>query len=303
MIEIPRGLTAATVEREGDAGGAWLDGLAEQVSAACERWSCTVNGPPTHGQVALVVPVRHPRGPAALKISFPHPGNRGESVALRAFAGNGAAELFEVDDTGFELVIERCLPRSLAAHATAHPDTLAEEFIEIAGCLARRLAVAAPAGMTRLADTIPAWAEEVDRQRATFAGALPAPAVQRALETLELLAADRTPTMLHGDLHVGNILASDRAPWLAIDPKGWSGPLEFDAFTTIIGRREELDPARYAPMRQRIRRFAAAASADEELAMACCHARAVSAYYHRLPAGEATFDGLLLRTMILGEAD
>lgn len=278
MIEVPASLAYATVEREGEAGRAWLDGLPEQVSAACERWSCTVDGPPTHGQVAIVVPVRHPRGAAALKISFPHPGNRGEAGALRAFAGDGAVELFDVDVTSFELVIERCLPRSLAEHAAAHPDTPAEEFIEIAGCLARRLAVAAPSGMTRLADTIPAWAEELDRQRTAFAGALPEPAVQRALETLELLATDRTPTMLHGDLHFGNILASDRAPWLAIDPKGWSGPREFDAFTAIIGRREELDPARYAPMRQRIRRFAAAASVDEELAVACCHARAVSAY-------------------------
>jgi hypothetical protein len=53
------------------------------VAAACTRWNCTIDGTPTHGQVAVVVPVQHRRGPAVLKISFPHPSNLGEAAALR----------------------------------------------------------------------------------------------------------------------------------------------------------------------------------------------------------------------------
>jgi streptomycin 6-kinase len=111
------------------------------VDLACRRWRCTIEGEPTHGQVALVVPLRHPAGPAVLKVSFPHPGNLGEADALRTFAGRGAVTLLEVDETGLVLVLERALPQILADHV-ARGDCPVEEAIEIAGDLANRLSVA-----------------------------------------------------------------------------------------------------------------------------------------------------------------
>jgi streptomycin 6-kinase len=50
----------------------------------------------------------------------------------------------------------------------------------------------------------------------------------RIVEEAETLAAElfRTaapPVVLHGDLHHFNILAGERQPWLAIDPKGVLG--------------------------------------------------------------------------------
>jgi streptomycin 6-kinase len=39
----------------------------------------------------------------------------------------------------------------------------------------------------------------------------------------ELLASMMGPVLLHGDLHHGNILAAERQPWLALDPKGVLG--------------------------------------------------------------------------------
>jgi streptomycin 6-kinase len=44
-------------------------------------------------------------------------------------------------------------------------------------------------------------------------------------ETLfaELNASMAEPFLLHGDLHHENILAAEREPWLAIDPKGVVG--------------------------------------------------------------------------------
>jgi streptomycin 6-kinase len=155
MIDIPDGLRAVTALREGEAGHEWLNRLPGLVAAACSRWNCTIDGTPTHGQVAGVVPVQHRRGPAVLKISFPHPGNLGEAAALRTFAGHGAVELFEADDTGLELVLERCRPLTLAAHTATIEDYPVEEAIEVAGDIARRLAVQPLPGITRLADTTP----------------------------------------------------------------------------------------------------------------------------------------------------
>jgi streptomycin 6-kinase len=45
----------------------------------------------------------------------------------------------------------------------------------------------------------------------------------------DLLASAAPSVVLHGDLHHGNILAAQRAPWLAIDPKGVIGEPAYEA--------------------------------------------------------------------------
>jgi streptomycin 6-kinase len=55
-------------------------------------------------------------------------------------------------------------------------------------------------------------------------GPFPRALVEEAESLLaELLAAQAAPVLLHGDLHHDNILSAERAPWLAIDPKGVIG--------------------------------------------------------------------------------
>jgi streptomycin 6-kinase len=44
----------------------------------------------------------------------------------------------------------------------------------------------------------------------------------------DLLTSAGAPTVLHGDLHHGNVLRAQRAAWLAIDPKGLAGDRCFD---------------------------------------------------------------------------
>lgn len=306
-VTIPAGLTTVTTHREGKAGQIWLDRLPALVAAACDRWDCRIDGEATHGQVALVVPVQHRRGPAMLKISLPHPGNLGEGAALRTYAGNGAVELYEADDTGLELVIERCRPSTLAERVVTTKQVRVEEAIEIAGDLARRLAVTPHDGptITRLADTMPSWREELLHQVGCHPDALPRRAIQQALQTIEHLAGDETKTMLHGDLHFGNIMSADRQPWLAIDPKGWTGTAAFDAFTVIIGGRDGLAPGSRLDIEvtRRISRFATTAAVDPDLAAACCQTRAVSAYFYQLQLPDPGFDLELARALAAGRSD
>ena len=181
-----------------------------------------IEGEPTHGQVALVVPVRHPAGPAVLKVSFPHPGNLGEADAHRIFAGRGAVTLLEVDHTGLVLVLERALPQTLADHVAvgtarsrrpSRSPVTSPTVSRSTRCRAS-LRWLRPRGGGRTA------ARPGRRASRRSAGR----ALDRARKTIQHLAADETPTMLHGDLHFGNILRSHREPWLTIDPKGWFGP-------------------------------------------------------------------------------
>jgi streptomycin 6-kinase len=54
--------------------------------------------------------------------------------------------------------------------------------------------------------------------------------IDRALELFrDLSSSEAAPVLLHGDLHPDNILAADREPWLAIDPKGVIGEPAWEA--------------------------------------------------------------------------
>jgi len=297
VVEIPGAFVEATVRREGDAGRRWLDGLPALVDGLLERWRCRVDGPPRHGEVALVVPVTCPSGPAVLKVSFPRPGNRSEPGALRQFAGGGAVRLLDADEDVFALLLERAGDRTLASEPSA------EHAIEIAGALAHRLAVPAAPGTPSLADTTAGWAEQLSQQLAASDDPPPARAVDRARETITALGGDRTTTLLHGDLHDGNVLAADREPWLAIDPKGWRGTAAYDAFTVIAGRpgqlraTDDLD----RQLRARIRRYSSAAGVDHDLAAACCQARATSSLLYQQASSGNWFDEELLRRLVLAD--
>jgi streptomycin 6-kinase len=158
------------------------------------------------------------------------------------------------------LALERALPQTLADQVAARGCSV-EEAIEIAGGLARRLAVHPLPSIRPLTDTMSAWEDQLDKQIAAHPAALPARALDRARDTIRHLVADGTSTMLHGDLHYGNILRSHRAPWLTIDPKGWFGTAAFDAFTVAAGGREQLsiDNGLHATIKRRVRQFAAVA--------------------------------------------
>lgn len=300
MLVVPEVFAEATVLREGTAGRAWLDKLPLIAERAYHRWECTPDGAAWHGQVALVIPVQHVDGPAALKISFPHDGNRGEADALRCFNGRGAVRLIEADESQFAVLMERAGSLTLADRLSRASGLAVEEALEIAGDLARTLAVPASPAIISLASTTAEWEKEFEHQLALAPSRLPERAIAQARGTIRHLAEDATPAMLHGDLHFGNILRSRRREsWLTIDPKGWSGPLAWDAFTVIAGQREELqqhsDISR--GVSDRIRRFCAAAGIEPDLALACCQARAVSAYLYQHIITGAWFDLEFLRAL------
>lgn len=279
MITVPAALVGGTIAREGEDGRQWIRALPELAGRALDRWRCTIDGEPTHGAVALVLPVRSPRGPAVLKISFPHPGNVDEPRALDVWAGEGAVRLYAHDGADFAMLLERVEQRTL--------DLEADEGITVGGELARRLAVPGPAAMPPVAASADGWAQQLREQDRATGHPLSDRVIGAALETIDAVGHDRTPTMIHGDLHAGNILASDRG-WVAVDPKGQTGPVEYDAMTMCLHRHEEMitaaDPV--AELLRRVDLFCDAAGADHAWARRLVHARLTSsALYDMLQQG------------------
>ncbi|HEY9292409.1 MAG TPA: aminoglycoside phosphotransferase family protein [Microlunatus sp.] len=269
MITVPDKLAVATIAREGDGGRRWIGELPTLAERCLTRWSCVPSGPPTHGGVAMIIPVDSPDGPAIIKISFRHPGNVDEPAALQAWQGNGAVRLYAHEPADLALLIERVEQRTL--------DLPTDEGLIIGAELSARLSVPAPVGLPSVATECAGWAEQLRDQDQQLGHPLPDRVIAGALEIIDDLGRDRTSTMIHGDLHGENILHADRG-WLVVDPKGRSGTAAFDAMTMCLYRHQELmaatDPV--AELRRRIMIFAEVSGVDAALAIRCTQARLTS---------------------------
>lgn len=274
VVKIPEEFARGMRKRAGQVGQDWIAGLPALVDELLDRWSCSPSGPPRHGQVGLVIPVRAAdRAPAVLKVSFPHPGNVHEPDALTAWNGSGAVMLHERDDARFAMLLEQTSPETLASVT----DT--GQAVAFAGRLARRLAVPAPSGLPRLRDHAEQWHQDLCAQLARSPDLLPHKEADAALATFRELGPDQPDTLVHGDLHDSNILRAGREPWLAIDPKGHVGDLAHDALTLLRTRPDDLraaaDPE--TALLRRLIIFTEAAETDPDRTRRWTQARAAQA--------------------------
>jgi streptomycin 6-kinase len=262
VIELPDGFVRNTVAREGERGSAWLATLPGLVDELLQRWNRKPTGSVRYGFVGIVVPVLPT---AVLKVSYPHPGNVHEPDAFAAWGGNGAVLLHERDDAHFAMLLERASDTSLA-------EIDAEEAVGIAGELSRRLAIPAPAHLPRLCDLVVDW----ERELKETAG-LPRRAAEAALANLRELGPGQPDLLVHGDLHVANVLRAQREPWLVIDPKGYLGDPAYDTMTALSFGTLLGEPDLKAALLRRIAIFAEAAGLDRDRAHKWTQARAVIA--------------------------
>ncbi|WUH11161.1 aminoglycoside phosphotransferase family protein [Streptomyces sp. NBC_00453] len=230
MIDIPSELAAAQAEYNGEAGRAFIAALPDLAEEFLHRWELRLDGRPMHGVTALVLPVvRADDTPAVLKLQLLDEESDGEPVALRLWDGDGAVRLLDHDETTHTMLLERLdHTRMLSALPSSR-----EAVLVIAHLLAHLSAMPAPKGMRRLGGIAQAmldrtpWALEripdPDTRRLVADGAA---AVREVVDE----PGDR---LLHWDLHDENVLASDRAPWLAIDPKPLAGDPGFELWPAL----------------------------------------------------------------------
>ena len=138
--------------------------------------------------------------------------------------------LLEFDRDRGVLLLERHEPGS---RLRTLPD--AEEATSIAVAVMRELWRPAPAGDELV--PLHSWVAGIGRLRPRFGGTtgpFPAPLVDEAERLFaQLLDSLVEQVVLHGDLHHDNILAAQRRPWLAIDPKGLAGEPEYETAAWI----------------------------------------------------------------------
>jgi streptomycin 6-kinase len=187
--------------------------------------------------VSLVLPVIQPDGTrAALKLQPISDENVGEPVGLRAWNGNGAVRLLDEDPASGAMLLEWLnADRPLS---TVRDDVVAVRIL--AELLARLVALPAPANLRHLGDIAAAMVERTPQASAT----LPDPDDRRLLRECAAAVRDLLDEpgnqLLHWDLHYDNILAGDREPWLAIDPKPLAGDPGFDLLPALHNRWDEI---------------------------------------------------------------
>jgi len=184
-------------------------------------------GSPFVGQdvsCAWVAPVTLANGIGAiLKLGMPHMEGEQELEGLRFWNGDPTVRLFEADYELGAMLIERCNPGN-ALHAL--PES--EQDLVIASLLPRLWrSPSAPHPFRPLSALTDYWRDET----LAAIGQWPDPGLIR--EGLRLLAelARTAPreVLLATDLHAGNVLRSEREPWLVIDPKPFVGDPAYDA--------------------------------------------------------------------------
>jgi streptomycin 6-kinase len=226
-LEPPERLARTVAAWEGEAGWAWLAALPDTVADRLERWGLTaerVLAP--GGQISMVVLVRTEDGtPAVLKAGMVTRESAQEHAALAHWDGRGAARLLRADPEAGVLLLER-LHADVSLRSLAEPKAMLE-----AAEVVRRLWVPPAEGhpFTSVAARTAALAELLRERRGQPWAADARPLVDEALELHAALVADPPEeVLLHGDYHHGNVLAGDRMPWLAIDPKPLVGERAYD---------------------------------------------------------------------------
>jgi streptomycin 6-kinase len=180
------------------------------------RWSLTVDGSPIPTACSDLLPVVRNGVPAMLKIARTQEERRGASL-LDWYAGDGAVRVLEIE--GPALLMER--PRGDQSLAELSHSDRDDQATKILCATVQKLHThrdRPPPG-----DLVPldVWFRSLT--------STVNPLLARSLAIArELLADERRPIHLHGDIHHGNVLYDNDRGWLAIDPKGLRGEDAFD---------------------------------------------------------------------------
>jgi streptomycin 6-kinase len=239
VIEVPGELAVSQEKFNGDAGRAFVADLPRRVAEFVQRWRLRIDGPPMYGLCALVLPVVRAGvtpfeggTPAVLKLQFLDEESVGEPVALRVWDGDGVVRLLEHDPVTDSLLLERLDASRTLTHV---PDSRAAVLV-IARLLARLTSAPAPEGIRRLGDISRVMLEEVPAALERIPNPVRRRLVADCAAAVREVAAEPGDRLLHWDLHYANVLASDREPWLAIDPKPLAGDPGFELFPALHNR-------------------------------------------------------------------
>jgi streptomycin 6-kinase len=218
-------------------GREWLDRLPGIVSEVKNRWSLSLSSPFDGDGVscAWVAPgIRGDGSRAVLKVGMPHMEAAHELHGLRFWDGGAIVRVLDADESLNAMLLERCEPgTSLRAFPEIEQDVIVARILLR---LWRKPPAACP--FRPLSSMLEHWAAETMASECHWRDAGLVNEGLRLFKDLSRPAAD--DVLLATDLHAGNVLVSQREPWLAIDPKPFVGDRAYDATQHLLNCKHRL---------------------------------------------------------------
>jgi len=245
---------------------------------------------------SLVAYGRRDDDPVVLKLVKVRGDEWDSGEVLNAFGGRGMVRVH--DFVAGAVLLERLLPgRSLVDLSVNDRDD------EATAVLAEVIGAMSPDAAMSAFPTVHDWGRGFERYAASGQHRLPAEMVSQAEEMYGRLQDSQTrPRLLHGDLQHSNVLFDEKRGWVAIDPKGVVGELEFEIGAALRNPIECPDLfAAPAIVERRLSRFAARLSLDGNRALAWAFAQAVLSAIWDIEdgsVGDGTFPSLRLAEAI-----
>ena len=207
----------------------WLERVPALIAECREQWSLRLGESYEAGAAGYVVRVERDDGsPAVLKLIFPHRESEHEADALAFWDGDGAVRLLARDNERAAMLLERLEPGTKLFEAGA------DKALEVITNLLPRLLRPAGAPFRPLADEAAWWLSYLPDQWEASGRPFERRLLDAAVEALnELPPSQGEQFLLSQDLHAENVLAAEREPWLAIDPKPLVGEREFAAAPVV----------------------------------------------------------------------
>jgi streptomycin 6-kinase len=229
-LDLPAAFTTNIRRYNPSNGEAWLKQLPALLAESASRWELTLGDPFDLSFNYVCEASRRDGLPVVLKVGIPNRELTSEINTLRVYDGQGACRLLEADADKGMLLLEHLHPGTMLVtlmdddHATG-----------IAADVMKK--IHRPVPEQRDFISLKGWFDELKNVRTLFCGGTgPFPEKTFAIaEGLvhDLFAENRSQMLLHGDFHHFNILSSGRG-WLVIDPKGVTGPAEYEVGPLLI---------------------------------------------------------------------
>jgi streptomycin 6-kinase len=250
---------------------AWMSSLPVLLKQLESRWSLRLGEPFDHaGSCSWIAPATRANGePAVLKLAMPHMEGQDEIAGLLIWNGNCTVKVLEADLDSGAMLLERCLPgTTLHSESETRQDEVVANLLKGIWSLTR--SPSDVLGFRPLSQMIELWCEETISQRRFWPDA---GLVNEGLRVFrELARSEPTDVLLATDLHAGNVLRSQREPWLVIDPKPFVGDRAYDPVQHLMNSEARLhrDPI------ELVRRVADLAEVDSERLRLWTFARAAA---------------------------
>jgi streptomycin 6-kinase len=198
---------------------------------------------------------------------------------LRLFGGRGTVQVYEYADGA--MLLDQVRPGDPLTGLSLRDDDAATSI------LADTIAAMAPSGCPEWVPRATDWGRSFLSHRQRNDATVPADLVASAERIFfDLCDSQQSERLLHGDLHHGNVLFDRERGWLAIDPKGVRGELEYEIGAAL---RNPCDrPGLFAQpdvIRRRADRFARAVAVDPARVLRWAFAQAVLAAIWQIEDG------------------